>query len=183
MREIALHILDIAENGVTAEADCIHIQVEENRSANLLKIVVADNGKGIAPDKVHRITDPFFTTRTTRRVGLGLSLFETAARRCQGDFAIESEPGKGTRITATFQYNHIDRVPVGDMAATIATLIIGNPKVDFGYHHSIDGRLFSLDTREIKQAADGVSLSDPVVVHRLTRQVRNALQELESKES
>jgi len=183
LREIALHVLDIAENGVAANADCIHIHVEENRSANILKIVVNDNGKGIAPDKVHRITDPFFTTRTTRRVGLGLSLFETAARQCEGDFTVESEPGKGTRITATFQYNHIDRVPVGDMAATIATLIIGNPKVDFVYHHSIDGRLFALDTREIKQAADGISLSDPVVVFRLTRQVRSALEELDSKES
>jgi len=181
LREIALHILDIAENGVTAGADCIHVHVEENRSANILKIVIGDNGKGIAPDKVHRITDPFFTTRTTRRVGLGLSLFETAARQCQGDFSIESEPGNGTRITATFQYNHIDRAPVGDMAATIGTLIIGNPNVDFVYQHSIDGRIFSLDTREIKQATDAVSLSDPVAVHRLTRQVREALQKLETK--
>lgn len=181
MHEIALHILDIAENGVTAEADCIHIHVEEKRGANILKIVVGDNGKGIAPEKIHRLTDPFYTTRTTRKVGLGLSLFETAARQCQGDFEIESEPGKGTRVTATFQYDHIDRAPLGDMAATIATLIIGNPNVDFVYRHSIDGRLFLLDTREIKQATHAASLSDPVVVHRLTRQVREELRALEIK--
>ena len=182
MRELSLHILDIAENGVTAGADCIQILVEEVRTKDLLKIVIQDNGSGLPPEKRDKLTDPFVTTRTTRRVGLGLPLLAAAAERCEGDFKVISETGEGARVEATFRYNHIDRAPLGDMAATITTLIMGNPDIDFVYTHIIDGRDFNLDTREIKTEIEDLSLTDPLVIHQLTKTIRNSLQQLESDE-
>lgn len=182
MRELSLHILDIAENGITAGADCIHIWVEEARSGDRLKIVIRDNGKGLPAEKLDKLTDPFVTTRTTRRVGLGLPLLAAAARRCDGDLTVDTKPDEGTEITATFQYSHIDRAPMGDIAATITTLIMGNPDIDFVYTHIIDGNDFSLDTREIKKDMQDLSLTDAVVIHHLTDSIRSSLQRLELDE-
>lgn len=179
MRELALHILDVAENGITAGADCLEIIVDEARKENLLKIVIEDNGQGIQAEKLSKITDPFYTTRTTRRVGLGLSLLETAAQRCEGKFRIESKPGKGTRIAATFVYDHIDRAPLGNMATTIALLIAGNPDVDFIYKHLVDDKDFNLDTRELREELEDLSLTDPAVIHFLMQTIKDALDQLE----
>jgi hypothetical protein len=178
LRELALHILDIAENGITAGADCIWIQVEEARSENLLNIKIEDNGRGMPAEKLKNPADPFITSRTTRRVGLGLSLLAAAAQRCDGKLEIAAEPGRGTSVVATFRYNHIDRAPVGDMASTITTLIMGNPQIDFVYTHIIDAAKFSLDTRELRQGRDDTSLTDAVVIHHLTQSIRNSLKQL-----
>ena len=96
---------------------------------------------------------------------------------------VDSKPGKGTEITATFRFNHIDRAPLGDMAATITTLIMGNPEIDFVYFHRIDGHAYTLDTREIRAEMEDLSLSDPVVIHHLTETIRSALKALSSNES
>ncbi|MEE8416322.1 MAG: ATP-binding protein [Desulfobacterales bacterium] len=175
MREISLHILDVAENGITAGASCIHIVVEEARAKNALKIVIRDNGRGISSEKIDRIADPFVTTRTTRRVGLGLSLLEAAARRCDGEVKIESKPGAGTEVTAVFRYDHIDRAPIGDMAGSITTLIAGNPDVDFVYDHSVDDRHFDMDTREIRKELEDSFLADPKVIYHLAQTIRKHL--------
>jgi hypothetical protein len=179
VRELSLHILDIAENGITAGADCIQILVNEaRRNEDLLTIVIEDNGSGMSAEKLQKPTDPFITTRTTRRVGLGLSLLSAAADRCEGSLEIETEPGRGTRVQATFRYNHIDRAPVGDMASTITTLIMGNPQVDFVYTHIIDTKDFVLDTRDLKEGKQDQSLTDPVLIFHLTRSIRNSLSAL-----
>ena len=183
MRELSLHILDVAENGITAGGNCIWIEVDEDRKADQLKIVIRDNGRGMPVEKLENIDDPFITTRTTRRVGLGLSLLATAAGRCEGTMHVDSKPGRGTEITATFRFNHIDRAPLGDMAATITTLIMGNPRIDFVYSHRIDGNEYRLDTREIRAEMEDLSLSNPVVIHHLTETIRSALEELSSNES
>ena len=175
MRELSLHILDIAENGITAGADCIHILVEEDRTADLLTIIIKDNGHGMPAEKIEKLTDPFVTSRTTRRVGLGLSLLAAAAERCEGRLTVETEPDAGTKVKATFRYSHIDRAPVGDMAATITTLIMGNPQIEFVYTHIIDGEDFTLDTRELKAEMGHLSLTNPVVIHHLTASIRNSL--------
>ncbi|MCP4349288.1 MAG: sensor histidine kinase [Desulfobacterales bacterium] len=180
MREIALHIMDIAENGIGAGADCIHIIVNEAITENQLKIEIRDNGRGIPDNMLDKVTDPFVTSRTTRKVGLGLSLLEVAAQRCEGDFAISSEPGKGTSITASFQYDHIDRSPVGDMASSVSLLIAGNPDTDFVYTHIVDGKDFILDTRELKKQGD-ISLTDPSIILHLTKSIRKALLEVRSE--
>ncbi len=182
MRELSLHILDVVENGITAGGNCIWIEVEEARQKNQFKIVIRDNGSGMPVEKLQNINDPFITSRTTRRVGLGLSLLAAATERCEGTLRVDSEPGKGTAIEATFRFNHIDRAPLGDMAATITTLIMGNPGIDFVYSHRIDGKEFSLDTREIRTEMEDLSLSDPVVIHHLTGSIRSALKELASNE-
>lgn len=179
MRELSLHILDVAENGINAGADRIDIMVNEKRDQNLILIHIADNGPGIPEEMIENVTDPFVTSRTTRRVGLGLSLLAAAAKRCDGEFTIDSTPGKGTSVTATFAYDHIDRAPVGDMAATMTTLMAGNPYMDFLYTHKINKTDFSLDTREIKRELEGVPLNEPAVVHHLTELIREELQKLE----
>ena len=179
MRELSLHILDIAENGITAGADCIQISINEARGPkDLLTIVIEDNGRGMPADKLQKPTDPFITSRTTRRVGLGLSLLAAAADRCAGKLDIETESGRGTRVEATFRYSHIDRAPVGDMAATISTLIMGNPQVDFVYTHVVDTKDFILDTRDLKEGTQDQTLTDPVLIFHLTQSIRDSLNKL-----
>jgi hypothetical protein len=180
MRELSLHILDVVENGVTAGASCICIRVEESTAADLLRITVQDNGRGMPDQKIKRIEDPFITTRTTRRVGLGLALLAAAARRCEGDITVNTAPALGTEVTASFRRSHIDRAPLGDMAATLAVLIMGNPQVDFVYVHRLDDKEFAFDTRDIKAELDGVDWRDPVVVTHLTESIRRSLKELAS---
>ncbi|MBU1181265.1 MAG: ATP-binding protein [Proteobacteria bacterium] len=177
MREISLHIMDVAENGITAGAGCIHILIDEERIENRLKVVIKDNGKGIPPDMLRKVTDPFVTSRTTRRVGLGLSLLKEAAKRCDGDFSVESEPGRGTSVTATFRYDHIDRAPIGDIAGTITMLIAGNPDIDFVYDHVIDGNRFAIDTRELRAELEE-SLADPALLFHLKKQIEEELRKL-----
>ncbi len=167
MKELALHILDVAENGISAGADRIEITVEETIPANRLTIAIADNGGGIAADAMERVTDPFYTTRTTRRVGLGLSLLQNAARQCDGTMTIDSEPGEGTRIAATFARDHIDRAPLGDMAGTLTALIFGNPGVEITYYHRIDGKEIIVDTMAIKAAFDNRPVTDPEVMQHI----------------
>jgi len=181
LRELSLHILDIAENGITAGADCIHILVEEARNTDLLTIKITDDGQGMPAEKIKKLTDPFVTSRTTRRVGLGLSLLAAAAARCEGRLTVKTKPGAGTEVVATFRYSHIDRAPVGDMAATITTLIMGNPQIDFVYTHIINGEEFTLDTRELKAEMGDLSLTNPVIIHHLTASIRNSLGQLTAK--
>ncbi len=181
MREISLHIMDIAENGITAGADWIQIVVDEARNENRLKIEIKDNGKGIPNNMVDKVIDPFVTTRTTRRVGLGLSLLKAAAERCDGEFALTSEPGKGTRVKAIFQYDHIDRAPLGDMASSVITLIAGNSDVDFVYIHIVDGKNFTMDTRDIRKELGDISLTNPTVIHHLTQSIKKELGRLKQK--
>ena len=181
MRELSLHILDIVENGITAGADCIHIEVVESRAEDVLKISVRDNGRGIPAEKLDRLQDPFVTSRTTRRVGLGLSLLAAAAQRCDGKMTVTAGAGGGTEVTATFGFNHIDRAPMGDMASTLTTLMMGNPQIDFVYTHILNSEEFVLDTRELKRELGVDSLDDPMLIHQLGQSIRTSLAELASK--
>ena len=140
MQELSLNVLDVAENSVRAGATLIEITVEEDTAADLLAITIADNGKGMTEEQVRRVTDPFFTTRTTRRVGLGVPFFKMAAELSGGGLQIRSQPGKGTVVTARFGLGSIDRMPLGDMEGTIRTLVQGSPGIDFVYTRRLDGR-------------------------------------------
>ena len=181
MRELSLHILDIVENGLSAGATLIEIMVKENLEEDLLVITISDNGSGMPAEKLENPSDPFITSRTVRRVGLGLSLLSAAAERCEGGLVIESEPGKGTTVVTSFQHSHIDRAPIGDMPGTLATLIMGYPEVEFVYNHQIGEQTFSFDTREIKADMPDLSLQDPLVIHHLTDSIRTNLVELAAK--
>jgi hypothetical protein len=178
VRELSLHILDIVENGITAGADCIHILIDEALAEDRLKIIIRDNGRGMPPEKLQNLEDPFLTSRKTRRVGLGLSLLATAAKRCQGNVLVTSSPRQGTKVVATFQHSHIDRAPLGDIASTLQTLIMGNPQIDFVYRHIVDGRDFMFDTREFREELKPLALNDPAVLQHLTKSVRTSIREL-----
>lgn len=163
MPELALNVLDIAENSVRAEASLVEIEVSVKNEQDLLEIIIRDNGCGMTKEQVERVTDPFFTTRTTRKVGLGVPFFKQAAESAGGSFSIVSEPGKGTVIHAAFQLSHIDRMPLGDINMTIYTLAVFHEETDFWYKYHYDARSFEFDTREIKQILGDISFQEPEV--------------------
>lgn len=163
MRELSLNMLDIAQNSVAAGAALIQLDVEEETAADRLTLRVTDNGRGMTAEQVEKVRDPFYTTRTTRPVGMGIPLFRMAAEATGGTLDIQSAPGQGTVVTATFGLSHIDRLPLGDMGGTAATLIRMNPQLDFIYRHTADGRAFTVDTRELRAVLGEVPLDDPDV--------------------
>jgi anti-sigma regulatory factor (Ser/Thr protein kinase) len=150
MRELSLNILDIAQNSISAGATLIEITVDENTQADRLTVCIADNGRGMTPEQVRTVTDPFYTTRTTRRVGMGIPLLCMAAEQSGGSLDIKSRFGQGTTVTATFVHSHIDRPPLGDIKATVTALIRINPQLDFCFIHTFDGRSFTFDTRQLR---------------------------------
>lgn len=161
MKELSLNILDIAENAVKAGATLTEIRVTE--SGNLLTLSVRDNGCGMDAETVERVTDPFYTTRTTRSVGLGLPLLKLEAEQTGGGITVVSRSERqyadhGTEVTAMFHTDHIDCVPLGDVTATVVTLIQGHPQTDFLFVHQRDGDTVSLDTRELREVLEGVPL-------------------------
>jgi len=178
VKEISLHILDVVENGIAAGADLITLIVDEAVDRNVLSITISDNGKGLSPELQAKVTDPFFTSRTTRRVGMGLSLLKAAAERCGGRFSFTSEEGNGSEVFCSFLYHHIDRAPLGDMPMTMEVLMAGYPEVDFLYCHLYNGREFEFDTREIRQELEGVPLSEPAVLRHLKAGIEEELEKI-----
>lgn len=163
MPEISLNVLDVAENSIRAEASLVEILVTIGPEKNLLEIQIIDDGKGMTEEQMAKVTDPFFTTRTTRKVGLGIPFFKLAAEATGGSFQIESEVGKGTKVTTIFKLDHIDRMPLGDINSTIHTLVVYNPQTDFLYRYTYGQESFELDTRQMKEILGGVPLDAPEV--------------------
>ncbi len=163
MRELSLNVLDIAQNSVRADASLIEIRLIESTSAHTLEISISDNGKGMSSEQLRNVRDPFFTTRTTRKVGMGIPLFRMAAEMTGGSFDIESTPGKGTKTTAFFRTDHLDFTPIGDMCSTIITLVTMNLHIDFVYIRQLDGKSFTLDTRQLKEILGDVPLNEPSI--------------------
>lgn len=164
MRELSLNVMDVAQNSVRAGADLIRITVEESDEKDLLTIVIADNGSGMTEEQVRQVTDPFFTTRTTRKVGLGVPLFKLSAEQTGGSFDIQSKVGSGTATTASYVKSHVDMTPLGDINSTVKILIQCNPDIDFIFIHSTDNGSFTLDTRELREILGDVSLDTPDVL-------------------
>lgn len=166
MRELSLHILDILQNSAEAGASCIELDIDEDLQADRLSVCVKDNGRGMDATLLARVTDPFFTTRTTRHVGLGLPLLRAAAERCNGNLRIESQPGVGTTVAAGFQRNHIDRAPLGNIRDTLMAFILGQNAegaVDLRYRHRVGDGRFEFDTAELRQELDGIEFAHPRV--------------------
>jgi hypothetical protein len=170
--------LDIVENSLTAGARKVEIRIDEDRGADRMTVEIIDDGCGMDEAMIKQALDPFFTTKTVRRVGLGLPLLAEACRMSNGELSLQSRPGKGTTVRATFQYSHIDRKPLGQMGDTLITLIVGHPEVDLLYEHRKDGKVFSLDTREIKSDFGDVPLNAPRVVSALRTLIFSGLEEL-----
>ena len=163
MRELALHILDIVQNSVAAGAGTVTITVDEDMGADRLTFSIADDGRGMDQETVAKVTDPFYTTRTTRKVGLGLPLLKETSTACNGSFAIDSQVGVGTTVTAMYQHSHIDRPPLGDMVSTMITILLGNEDINIRYNHQKDSLSFSFESRDMKEALEGLSFQNPDV--------------------
>lgn len=171
MREISLHILDIAENSVNAGSTVVKITINENLNNDELSIKIEDNGKGMDDDTVRKITDPFVTTRTTRKVGLGIPFLKAAAEACQGGLEITSAPGKGTVISVKFQHSHIDRMPLGDIQNSLLSLIVGYPDVRWIFSHQVNGKEFLFDTEPVREILGEIPFSEPKVIQYLKQTI------------
>ncbi len=166
MQELSLNILDITMNGIAAGADTMRITIVEKNPA--MTITIQDNGCGLDEDTIEKLRDPFFTSRTTRKVGMGVPLFEMQAEMTGGNLEISSvkEPaeGHGTTFTALFYTHNINFVPLGDMVSTLITLIQGNPNVDFIYHHETAGGAVDLDMRQVRETLGDVPVNEPDIL-------------------
>lgn len=172
MKDLSLHILDIVENSVAAEADKIEIRILENKKKDLFSIEIRDNGMGMDKETVKKALDPFYTSKTVRRFGLGLPLLSEAAKAANGHLSIKSKKGEGTKIKADFQYSHIDRKPLGDIGQTIVTLVIGNPEIDLIYVHKKNSHKYSLDTRKIKTQLKEVPINSPAGIRMIKEDLK-----------
>lgn len=163
MQELSMNVLDIAQNSVVANASLIEISVLIDNAAKKMTITIADNGKGMSEEMVQKVTDPFCTSRTTRKVGLGLPFFKMAAEQTGGTMHISSQEGVGTGVIAEFCLGHIDLAPLGDMTGTIVSLIQCNPNINFVYTTKSDVGQFICDTRDLKEILGDVSLAEPTI--------------------
>lgn len=181
MRDLSLHILDIAQNSIRAEATCIKLIIEENISKNLFEIVIEDNGIGMEDVIKESVTNPFTTTRTSRKVGLGIPFLKQICEECEGSLSIESEKGKGTIIKALMRHDHIDRLPLGEIDKTLKTLIMARPQIHYIYKHTYNHKTFNFDTEEIKQVLEGVAIDDLDILKWIEEYIRSQLEELKMK--
>jgi hypothetical protein len=176
VKDLSLHILDVAENGIAAGAKRVDITVAETPPE--LRITIADNGRGMDRDFLNAVTDPFTTTRTTRPVGMGLPLFKLAAEQTGGRFSVQSELGVGTTVEAVFLAEHIDAPPLGDLSGTLFTLIQGSPEIDFVYRHTRGEREAQFDTRAVRAELEDVPLDTPDVLVWIHESIQEAEESL-----
>ncbi len=175
MKTLALNILDIVQNSVRAASDLIVIETDESAATDCYVITITDNGSGIPENILANITDPFVTTRTKRRFGLGLSLLKYHAELTGGGLEISSIKGKGTKVTARFSYSHIDRQPMGDIAGVIIILVAANPHIDFSYRHRTDKGEYLFSTREAREVLGENELNDRSLLTDLRQMINENL--------
>ncbi len=178
MKDLSLHILDIAQNSISAEATLIEIEINEQPTDDELTITITDNGKGMTVEQVQKVTDPYFTSRTTRKVGLGIPLFKQSAEQGGGEFSITSDINVGTKVTAQFGYSHIDRPALGDTANAISLLVMSNPNVDFIYTHTVNEESYIFDTREVKAVLGDTPINNTQVVKMINDMISENIVEI-----
>jgi len=179
MEDLSLFVLDLAQNSIAAKAKIVIIEIIECKQDKCLSLTIEDDGKGMDEYLISKVTDPFFTTRTTRKVGLGLPFAKAAAQGCGGSFAILSQKGEGTKVTMIFKTNHFDCPPFGSMDQTLAALISANTNVDFMYTHSTQKGKFDLDTRIIKSKLDGVPIDVFEVIEWILSYIKDGINEID----
>jgi anti-sigma regulatory factor (Ser/Thr protein kinase) len=177
MKDLSLHILDMAENSIEAGASRIEVSMTEETAEDRFTLRVADNGRGMKAEE--KAANLYLTTKAGKRFGLGIPLLAQAAQACDGRLSISSRPGMGTTITAEFRRSHIDRKPLGDVASTMVTLICGHPGIDFMLSYSVDGSsIFSLDTAKLKEALGGVPVNLPAVLRLIREDINEGLRRI-----
>lgn len=164
MKEISMNIMDIVQNSLKAEATQIEIYVVENLNNNIFEFSIKDNGRGMSAETLSKIRNPFFTSRDTRKIGLGIPFIEQTCQMCGGKLEIKSRERVGTYVKASMEYNNIDRPPLGDICSTIQAIIVSNPNIDFIYTHFYNNKNFSLDTILMREVLGDISFSDPLVM-------------------
>jgi anti-sigma regulatory factor (Ser/Thr protein kinase) len=183
VEDLSLHILDIIENSITAGATNIELEIDEVIKENRLIIDIKDNGKGMDKKTLLKAMDPFYTTKKTRSVGLGLSMLAQASKEADGSFEISSKPKEGTRVIAQFVYDHIDRKPLGNMAETIVACLVSlGPHADLKYRHCRDDREFIFDTKDVRRVLSGIAISNADVISFLKKHLEEGLNEITKKE-
>jgi len=160
MKELSMHILDITMNSIKADASLVEIKIEDSKKNNSLTIAISDNGNGMSEEVINKVTNPFYTSRTTRKVGLGIPMLKEACERCSGYLKIESKVGLGTTVFCSFERDNIDRAPLGNMGETIMTIINSADNLELLYIHKTDYGGFTFDTREVKEMLDGMDIND-----------------------
>jgi len=163
LKDIALHILDILQNSIGAEADEINVEVVEDPKKNVFMFRITDNGHGMSAETLEKVTDAYYTSRTTRKVGLGLALLKQNTEAAGGRLNIDSEPGNGTILTATFAHDHVDRPPDGDLGGIMAITLCAHPEINFTFTYNTPLKSYALSTAEIKKELDDVPMTTPGV--------------------
>ncbi len=183
MNELSLHILDICQNSIKANAGLIQIIITDSVIDNIFKIKIIDNGFGMDKKTLSEVSDPFFTTRTTRKVGLGVSLFKMAAEMSSGNFKISSTKNKGTTIIATFQRDHINRAPLGNIEETLIILILNEKNINIYYEHNYNNKKYIFDTREVRNALEGIPFTDYNVILWIKNNIKEGIINIQKEES
>ena len=178
MNDLSLHIMDIIQNSISAGATLVQLFVSEDIRSNLLTIIIEDNGSGMSQEQVEKLSDPFFTSRTTRRVGMGIPLFRQSAEQSGGELMVESTVGVGTKVTATFVYDNIDRPPLGDVANTFILTVSANPELDFILKYTFNGNEYIFDTVEVKEVLEDMPLTNVSVIKMLVEMVNANIDEI-----
>lgn len=178
MRELSLHILDVIQNSIEAGASQVKVLIEENMADDYIAITIGDNGKGMESRLLRKVCDPFVTSRTTRKVGLGLPLIKMSAEHCDGYFTVQSAPGKGTEVQFSFKHSHWDRPPLGDIAQTIRNIIVVNPDLQLIYRHMVDDKMFQVDSGKIREFLGDIPLSHQAVLNWLTEYLAEGIANL-----
>ena len=178
MNDLSLHILDIAENSINAGADNIEIIVDENIENDKLILEINDDGIGMNRETISKLTDPFYTSRKTRKVGLGIPLLLETAIEADGSLTLNSEPGKGTKVWAVLKYNHIDRKPLGNMEETLIALMLLSDKTELFYRHIKNGNVFEFNTKDLKRQLNVRTLKDVNILNGLKNIIHQKLSEL-----
>jgi len=163
MKDLSLHILDIVHNSISAKATIIQIEIFENRDKNLYQLTITDNGKGISPEMLPDVTDPFVTSRKTRKVGMGLSLLKLKAEQAGGNLQVQSEINKGTIVKCQFEHYHLDRPAIGDISGVMVQFLAAFPAIHYIYKHQTPVNTYVFDSDEVYTALDGVPVSDPEI--------------------
>ncbi len=182
MRDLSLHILDIVQNSIKAKASKISIVLKHERISsldkNILKLIITDNGTGMEYELLNKAEDPFTTTRTSRRVGLGIPLLKESALKCDGEFKLSSQKDAGTEVLAAFSIDHIDRLPIGDVGETMITLISSNPEIRFMLFLEGERGSFGLDTGEVAESLKGVIITEYAVIKWLKEYIDDGIKNI-----
>lgn len=173
-----MHILDIIQNSISAGATRIGLTVNEDPASDLLTVIIGDNGKGMTPEQVSRLADPFFTSRTTRKVGMGIPLLKQTAEQSGGKVRIVSEPGRGTEVTATFGYTNIDRPPLGDVANALMITVSSNPDLDFGFTYRYAGEEYVFETADVREIFGKEAFRNLTIVKNIEVMIKENIEEM-----